>query len=287
MAERRRTACFSFVRQDISRLLLSAKLYVVAAVVILGLLTCFGGLRGYLQTNGTSVNPAELYVMSVSNRLSHWIIYIGALVLLCDAPFRYPGDTGRIIRADRRTWLTGQLLFAFIALLLYFAVILGFFFLLTAGYWIFTLQWSDTVILGAAQGHNQVGIVFGLQFWPELLQMSPWRAFGLTVLLQFCMGGLMTAILSCAYINGSPKVGMILCTVFPLLDYILQDAFDFPIFHTLTYIFSPFSFSSLFRLQPIGKIPVLYAAIYLICVTACLNVWLYQQVKCYDFSSAE
>ena len=286
MADQRKTACLSFVHQDFSRLFLSAKLYVVTATVVLGLLTCFGGLRGYLQTSGSNVNPEELYIMCVSNRLSHWIIYIGALVLLCDAPFRYPGDAVRIVRSDRRTWLTGQLLFGGAALVLYFVVIQVFFFLLTAGHWSFSGQWSETVLLGAAEGCNRVGIVFGLRFWPELLSLSPWCALGLTVLLQFLMGALMLAVLSGTYLKGSPKIGLVLCAVFPLLDYILLDAFDFPICRILAYGFSPFSFSSLFRLQPIGEYPVAYAAIYLFCVTVLLIVWLFRQVKSYDFSSA-
>lgn len=287
MAKRRHAAHLSFLRQDFSRLFLSAKLYVVIATVVLGLLTCFGGLRGYLRGSDSTVNPFELYVMSASNRLSHWIIYLGAFVLLCDAPFRYPGDTVRLLRTDRKTWLTSQLLFSAALLGFYFIIVLVFFFLLTAGYWSLSAQWSDTLLVGAAEGCSRVGIVFGIRFWPELLRRSPWSAVGLTVLLQFLMGALMTAVLFGAYLKGRPKIGLILCAVLPLLDYILLDAFDFQICRILAYVISPFSFSSLFRLRPIGEFPVLYAACYLLCISVWLLGWLLQQVKSYDFSSVE
>lgn len=287
MVKRRQTAHLSFLRQNFSRLFLSAKLYVVTATVVLGLLTCFGVLRSYLQASASTVNPIELYVMAVSNRLSHWIIYLGALVLLCDAPFRYPGDTVRLLRTDRKTWLTSQLLFSAAMLGFYFIIVLAFFFLLTVGHWSFSAQWSDTILVGAAEGCERIGIVFGIRFWPELLRRSPWSAAGITVLLQFLMGALMTAVFFGAYLKGRPKVGLILCTVFPLLDYILLNAFDFQICRILAYIFSPFSFSSLFRLQPLGEYPVVYAASYLLCVSAWLIGGLFRFVKNYDFSSVE
>lgn len=123
--DKKRSPWLCFIWQDIRQLLGSAKFYVVVAVVVVGMLTCFGGIRDYLRETGALINPLELYVVSISNRVSLWIIYVGAVVLVCDAPFRYKGDIVRIVRTSRKMWLTGQVSFSCICILLYMRLMTG------------------------------------------------------------------------------------------------------------------------------------------------------------------
>jgi len=278
-----------FIRQDMRHLLCSAKLYVVIAVVVVGLLTCFGGIRGYLRETGALVNPLELYIVSVSDRLSLWIIYVGAVVLVCDAPFRYKGDISRIIRTSRKAWLTGQVVFSCICILLYLAALLLFFFLLTIGHWDFSPTWSETIVTGVREGHARLGIAFGVQFRPELLQLSPMAALFISILLQLFMGIFSASVLALSHITGHSKAGLVLCAVFPMLDYLLWEAFDFPWCRVLSYGISPFSLSTLQRLRPFTTqgMTVVYASLYFSFATIWVLIWTYTRVKTYDFFSVE
>lgn len=283
---KRRNAVRSFLRQDLIRLFLTPKPYIVAAAVIVGLLTCYGGLRGYLQRSGGRISPLEFFVMSDASRPSHWIVFTGALVLLCDAPFRCPGDTVRIVRADRRTWLLSQLLFSAVLLCLYFVVLFIFYCAFSLGHWTASAQWSDTFSRAAAQGGREIGIVFGMAPRPGLLKLPPWQAILLTVALQFLFGLLLATLLSLCQLRGRPKLGLVLCALFPLADYILLDAFSsFSVFGKLAYVLSPFSFASVNRLQPVGEYSVIYAFCYFICILTILFFALFQSIKRYDFSS--
>lgn len=286
---KRHSAWTGFIWQDMLHLLGSAKLYVVIAVVVVGMLTCFGGIRGYLQETGAVVNPLELYVIGISNHLSLWIIYIGAVVLVCDAPFRYKGDIVRIVRTSRKVWLTGQIVFSCICILLYLAVLLIFFFLLTIGHWDFSSAWSETVLTGMREGHAQVGIAFGIQFPSELLRLSPATALLASILLQLSMGVFSASVLALSHIKGYPKVGLVLCAIFPMLDYLLLSAFDFPWCRMLSYMISPFSMASLSRLHPIAVdgATFVYAILYLSFTTIWLLIGMYTKVKTYDFFSVE
>lgn len=287
--DKRHSTWTGFVWRDVCHLLSSAKFYVVIAVVVVGLLTCFGGIRGYLQETGAVINPLELYIVSVSNRLSLWIIYIGAVVLVCDAPFRYKGDIVRIVRTSRKAWLTGQVLFSCICILLYLAVLLIFFLLLTIGHWDFSSTWSETILTGMREGHAQVGIEFGIQFQPKLLQLSPVITLFASILLQLLMGIFSASVLALSHMKGYYKIGLVLCAVFPMLDYLLFDAFDFPWCRLLSYIISPFSMSTLSRLQPVAAYGTtfVYATLYLSFVTIWLLIGMYAKVKTYDFFSVE
>lgn len=287
--DKRQNQWTAFIWRDMRHLLGSAKLYVVIAVVAVGLLTCFGGIRDYLRETGAGINPLELYIVSVSNRLSLWIMYTGAVVLVCDAPFRYKGDIARIVRTSRKTWLTGQVVFSCICILLYLAVLLLFFFLLTIGYWDFSPTWSETIVTGVTEGHARLGIVFGIQFQPALLQLSPVPALLISIILQLLMDVFSVSVVALFHIKGYSKVGLVLCAVFPLLDYLLVDAFDFPWCRVLSHLISPFSLSTLLRLRPFAAqgMPVVYAGLYLSFVTIWVLIWMYARVKTYDFFSVE
>lgn len=287
--DKRHSQWAGFIWQDMRHLLGSVKFYVVIAVVVVGMLTCFGGLRGYLRETGSVINPLEMYIVSVSNRLSLWIIYIGTVVLVCDAPFRYKGDIARIVRTSRSAWLTGQVVFSYICILLYLAVLLLFFFLLTIGHWDFSPTWSETIVTGVREGHARLGIAFGVQFRPELLQLPPVTALFTSILLQLLMGIFSASVLALSHIKGYSKVGLVLCAVFPMLDYLLLDAFDFPWCRVLSYIISPFSLSTLQRLRPVAAhgMTVVYASLYLSFATIWVLIWMYKRVKTYDFFSVE
>lgn len=287
--DKKRSPWLCFIWQDIRQLLGSAKFYVVVAVVVVGMLTCFGGIRDYLRETGDLINPLELYVVSISNRVSLWIIYVGAVVLVCDAPFRYKGDIVRIVRTSRKMWLTGQVSFSCICILLYQAILLAFFFLLTVGHWDFSPTWSETIVTGMREGHARIGIAFGIQFLPELLELSPLATLAFSFILQFLMGAFSATVLALTHIKGNAKVGLVLCAVFPLLDYLLLDAFDFPWCRMLSYVISPFSLSTLLRLRPIfpNGMTFVYASLYFSFAILWLLIWMYAKVKNYDFFSVE
>ena len=84
-----------------------------------------------------------------------------------------------------------------------------------------------------------------------------------------------------------PKVGIMLCIVFPLLDYLLLTTFDFPWCWTVARFLSPFSLASLNRLSVlVSRGPsVLFAFLYLLFILFWLLAAMYQKVKTYDFFS--
>ena len=276
----------TFILQDLKCLITSAKFYVVLCAVSIGLLTCFQGLGHYLSDSGGQINPLELYIVCVSNRITLWIIYIGEVVLLCDAPFRRKGDFTRIIHSSRRTWLTGQFLFSSICIVIFTLFLVLFFMGLSWGHWSFSNSWSETYLRGAENGES-VGILYAIFFWPELIPATPLSAFFVATTLQVLFGLFISSVISLLHLHSKPKAGIVLCTVFPLVDYLLLTTFDFPWCWTLARFLSPFSMSTLFRLSVIasrGPV-VLYALLYLLFLLFWLLMAMYQKIKSYDFFS--
>lgn len=287
MGKRVKAFC-TFVRSDFGQLFHSAKLYIVLAAAFVGLFTCFGGMRPYLQWSGSTVNPLELFTICVSNRVPLWIVYIGMVVLLADIPFRRKGDIQSVLRANRRSWLTSQLAFSVLSIFLYLAFILLFFFALTAGHWSFPPSWSSSVRQAASEGSDSIGSVFGIAFWQELLRGSPYLFFLKAFWLSVLSGLFISALLTLFHLFGKPKLGHVLCAVFPMLDYLLIDAFDFPWFQNVAKYLSPFSLTNLAFLQPIngdGK-TLVFSSIYLGICTLFVVILAYWQVKRYDYYTA-
>lgn len=281
---KRQFQILDFIKHDFRVLFSTAKFYVVVAVLVVGMLTCFGGVREYLQYTYSNVNPLEVYLMSVTNRVSLWIIYTGSIVLTCDVPFRHKGDIIRIVRSSKKKWLIGQILFSYICILIYHVILVCFFFLLTFGHWDLSPSWSPTIQNLEVNGGN-LGIVFGIRFPFKLLDGRIIPSVATSMILQFLMGCASSSILAMFYIKGTPKTGLFLCALFPLIDYILLDAFDYPWCKLLSHLISPFSMSSTGRLYPVASygISVSYAILYLSCISIWCFTWMYMNVKSFDF----
>lgn len=275
-----------FVSQDLKYLFTSAKLYVVLCSLAIGLLTCFRGFAEYLSSSGNKINPLELYTVCVSNRVSLWIVYIGEVVLLCDAPFRRRGDYTRLLHSSRRVWMTGQFLFSTICVLLYTLFLVLFFTALSWGHWCFSDSWSETYLRGTISGES-VGILYAIVFWPELLSATPLTAFLMALLLQIIFGLFISCVISLLHLLSKPKAGIVFCTALPLVDYLLLTTFDFPWCWTVARFLSPFSLSSFFRLSMITSLgpSVRFAVFYLLFLLVLLLAAMYQKVKTYDFFS--
>ena len=283
---KRCAAIRGFVAQDLKCLVTSAKFYVVLLAVSIGLLTCFQGFRNYLSAAGSSINPLELYTVCVSNRISLWIVYIGEVVLLCDAPFRRKGDYSRILHSSRKIWMTGQFLFSSVCTVLYTLFLVLFFMGLSCGHWSFSNSWSEAYLKGSVSSES-VGILYAIVFWPELLSATPLAAFLISASLQILFGLFISGVIALLHLLSKPKAGIVFCTVFPLIDYLLLTTFCFPWCWTVARFLSPFSLSTFFRLNVITSHgpSVLFAAVYLLLLLFGLLGAMYQKVKTYDFFS--
>lgn len=282
-------AIWNLVWQNMIRMMRTAKFYMVMAVTIAGLLTCFEGAAVYLQHSSSQIHPCELYIMSLNSQVTGWILYAGALVLLSDAPFRYPGDTVRILQTSRKTWMTAQLLFSGILIVVFQVVLYLFFALLAVGHWNFEGGWSETAFQSVREGSGAIGIMFAIHIPSAFLSMHPLTAWGISLLLQWGMAMATVCIIMLFRMLGTPQAGLFLAASFPFLDYMLVTTLDFPWSRTLAQVLSPYSLSMLGKLQPTipGGKTVEYAVTYFGILILLLCGGLYMRVRTYDFYAVE
>ena len=80
-----------------------------------------------------------------STKYGRFLMFLGIIVLFCNAPFKDEHQTYLIIRSGKRKWMIGQCLYIFLASLIYFSVMMLFCILRYFPYINLENKWGDVI----------------------------------------------------------------------------------------------------------------------------------------------
>lgn len=178
-----------FCSLNMRNLLINGKLYIVLSFAFALIRLYYGGLGAYLNQTGEQIQFFELFIFSVSCPVSQIILLFGVLVLISDAPFLKEETLCYLYRADRKSWLSGQICYVMGVVILYTLWILLCYTVVSRGNVSFNNDWSTPVLL-AAQTHmpQTIGVSINMTFSYEIIQYGgPYALFGIALLINLLM----------------------------------------------------------------------------------------------------
>ena len=136
------------------------------------------GMWEQAKTLGVSVNGLSVFPTMINNQvvLGPLIMLGGILLLFCDAPFWDKNQKAVMIRAKRKRYCMGTILYVFYASVLYVTVIVGGSLLMNIRNLGFSNEWGS-YFESVAAGWNQdvvCSLLIALGQFPEILVNSAW-----------------------------------------------------------------------------------------------------------------
>lgn len=163
----------------------------IIAAMLLGMAMSFrkvGSYCSFAETLSVKINVVESFVILSSTPISFVGIFLGALLLLSDAPFTTPMSQQEMLRIGRIRWMWGQILYLFVTCLLYYVCVLFFTIALTSLKCpvFLSTQWSEAMTQLAIQQPVFAVRSFGLAFpYPEYINaVGPFEAVLLSLLFN-------------------------------------------------------------------------------------------------------
>ena len=83
---------FRILRIHVLHLLASPKLYVGIILLVIGLITCYGGVRDILAAQQKEIQYTELFTLTLNSRIPRYILTLILLLLVGGTPFPYGGS---------------------------------------------------------------------------------------------------------------------------------------------------------------------------------------------------
>ena len=156
------------------------RVYIAFLWVVFLFLNFVRGIRAFCEMMNYSVSP-WLFPHITADTVTQTVIIIGALLLFCDAPFLHSNSGWQILRAGRKNWFWGNMLYIWLLSLLYAVVLSILPILMTLPY----VEWSEGwgKILGSLAQTNAAA-QFGMSplNYSIMAQYDPAAAMLLTIL---------------------------------------------------------------------------------------------------------
>lgn len=199
------------------------RIYTVLAVSLVFLSFAFSGLPDFCAYYKTSATP-WVFPFYMGNP-SLFLIFGGlAMLLYCDAPFVDGQTPFLIIRAGRRNWILGQLLYILSSALVYTLCNVLFSILVILpnitfspdwGRVLWTLAENSTIALS-----EQTGIALGFQPSVQLMEMySPMELMAAAILLYWLGTAFVGVLVFCFNIMTGKMFGLVMGGIFTSMGY--------------------------------------------------------------------
>lgn len=195
-------------------------------------------------STGVAVTPF-LFPFIMSGWYSMILLMLGIVLLFCDAPFIDEHQPYQIMRSNRKTWLTGQILYVIVGSALYFAFVIfvsSIFFVPKIS---FVDEWGKVwTTLARTNAASQYGLSFSVPY-SIISSYHPLNALGLSFLMSWLVGsflGLLLFVLN-RFVNRA--FGAFLCVAVVVFACFVnfgdvRMAYYSPITWTSLYIMDPY-----------------------------------------------
>jgi hypothetical protein len=204
------------------------------------------------------VDPINYFSKAMNYRVTPWVfpfltdsifvqmlLSFGIVFLFCDAPFIDAGQQYFLIRSGRIQWGMGQVLYImFSSAIFYLFVAFVSVLVITPNVFLST-GWGK--ILGTlAQTNAGYGFNIPLKISYQIQALyTPIQAFGLSLLLEWCVGTFLGLVIFIINIHFSRALGAIVAAAIVCLDMAISNTFPYYMFH-----FSPLSMARLSIIDP-------------------------------------
>lgn len=274
-----------FAWYSLRRLLTSPRLYLALFVIYVLLRASYGDVHLYVEETGEILQAAELMIFSSASRFPQWMLVLGLLLLLGDAPFFHAGMSVYLVRSSRTKWLLGQILFCVITSVGYLLAVEMMLLSLSGSGVSFANQWSDSIMVacrvtdGAALLHIDMATTFPINI---VLSGNPYAMFSLTMLYDTLLFTLLA--LLCLALNARWKTGVGCLGVAGLL--VLRNLIDYSGILTNLKIISPCNLASLGG-EMSTPASIAYRVAFFLSACGLLGVWGHHIIRSADLQGGE
>lgn len=161
------------------------RMYMVLFSIIVFLWTQVQDVRGYAAAQGLGVS-CWFFPFLFSHTICAVFLYIGLILVYCNAPFVDRQQMFVMLRSGKRTWFLGQLLYVVLASAIYFSVVALFSMAEFLPHLGLSADWG-TVLRQAVQYPDQTGVYLSIKK-RTLEAFSPLRGFCLVFLVNVGVG---------------------------------------------------------------------------------------------------
>lgn len=277
-------AAVNFTRVSVRDAYGNITLYVFLCVVFFVIQFLFGGAGDWLRANGSRMNLWELYIWFMSTRQSQVIYLLGVIFLAGQAMNFHSESAYYLLRMDRAAWAFSRALLLLVHVVALNVFFLASFCIVCKGMVTIEGAWSEAAMTAARFSVEELGMrpVVSMPF--GLLQSNPNAAGGLAFALAVLIGMFTGLLLMLFYMNNRPGYGIMLLFLLWFLDIVIESE----AFMTVLEYMSPFGLSRLSRLSiNYGRPLVLYAVLFLGCLTGLLSQLLIRFSESIDFIKLE
>lgn len=239
------------------------RIYVLALLLIGYLNLEIRPVADFAGSVGVPATPWIFPYITI-DRLTLMLVMLGVVLLFCDAPFIDEHQPYVLIRAGKRDWLWGQVLYIMLGSLCYFLFVAVVSALLLLPHLTFAGGWGKiwgTLAQTDAGSHLQLAVSYSLQ-----ANYTPLAAMAWSLLLSWLAGVFLGLLLFVLNMRLARELGAVVGAALALLTYFCRDANGF-----LLYYFSPLSWASLGNLD-VAQTSLLPSTTYAVCALVALNI---------------
>ena len=161
---------------SIRRIVCMPRFYVAFLWLLLLYYPFMGNVRAFSTAVGVPMAP-WMFPFLTNDAGSQMFIILGALLLFCDAPFLNQNSSWQILRAGRKNWFWGNMLYIWLLSLIYAIVISLLPVLMMIPHIEWTAGWGK--LLGTLAQTNALGLSIN---YTIIAHFSPLEAMTLTIL---------------------------------------------------------------------------------------------------------
>lgn len=274
-----------------------ARVWMVFLIELVFVIRCIGGYTVYGLLNGTK---STAWIMSAlfadatgNNGVIKILIYMGCIVLFCNAPFVNSFTPFVVIRGKKKNWIFGEILYVFLASFLYmtfFAVTSFIVILPSASFseiWGGTVYFFDNERLNEEMELTRALYLYGCELDASVIsRVYPLAAFVYTFFvgwISFSIIGML--MLAVNMLTHSKNIGVILATVLVLMDPVVYNFCKGVRAYQSLLLFSPVSWSSIEQIRLVsekGYLTISYIVVTSIIILIVFTILTYRSSRKYE-----
>lgn len=159
------------------------RIYMILPLIVVFTSLHTSSIKEYMQTQGLAISN-WYSVFQLSDSIIRMLFYFALILLLCNAPFVDEQQMFMIVRTGRKNWIWGQILYTFLANVIFFFAVALVGVLIFIPHVGFSMEWESILETLAQSGEGRAaGINFNI-----LHTFTPIQAFLLTYSLDILIG---------------------------------------------------------------------------------------------------
>lgn len=274
---------FKVCRVSILKWKSEPRMWAVLALLFLFEWTQISTIREYCATQELSISN-WYFPFFFSGGFVTLFLYMGILLVFCDAPFVDSQQLYVILRTGSKNWFIGKIIYIFVTSGIYFLIMYVVSLIELIPYLGFSTNWEMIIESLAANGDTGKDVIVISQ--RVINSFSPIQAAGLCFLLNFLCAAMIGLLVFYINLHGNGNIGVGVGFVIVLLSQ-LENLLPVNQSWGLQY-FSPLSWVNLdVLLRDYGGVSLKYALIFLVLSIALLLFLIMQRQKSYSIDTVE